>query len=114
MIELLLVLALVIGGLVFVVVKRGMEMTELAAHGVDVKGTVIDKRSIPAARSSTRKQKLVYAYTDTQGATHQHTSVVTYDTYDRYQVGDPIDIVYSSKRPAVSAMKEMIDFARKK
>lgn len=114
MIEFLIVVLLVIGGLIFIVVKRGAEMTEIAAHGVDVKGVVVEKRSVPGARNSSRQQKLVYAYTDAQGATHQHTSVVTYDTYDRYQVGDQIDIVYSSKRPQVSAMKEMVEFARKK
>lgn len=117
MIELLLpffVVLLVFGGLAFVFISRAMEMTELTKYGVETKGTVVEKRSVPGGRSATRRQKLVYSYTDNRGASHQHTSVVRYDTYARYEVGGPIDIVYSSKRPQISAMKEMIDFAQKK
>ncbi len=104
--------ALIFGAMIFMAVQRGFEMKELVEQGVETQGTIISKRSVSASRASSRRQKLAYRYTDRQGSSHEHTSIVTYDAYDQYEVGQPIEIVYSAKRPGVSAAKYMVDLAR--
>ena len=104
--------ALIFGGIIFLAVRRGLEMKELVEQGVETQGTVINKRSVTAPRASSRQQKLAYRYTDSQGGSHEHTSIMTYGDYDQYEVGQPIAVVYSAKRPGVSAAKFMVDLAR--
>lgn len=106
------IVALIFGAMIFVAVQRGLEMKELVEQGVETQGTIISKRSVTAPRTSTRQQKLAYRYTDKQGGSHEHTSIVTYDAYDQYELGQPIAVIYSAKRPGVSAAKFMVDLAR--
>lgn len=108
----LLVPVLIVAGVVFLVVKRGLEMKELCEHGVETTAQVVGKRSVRNSSSSSRQQKLVYRYTDGAGASHEHTSVVPWDVYDAHEEGGAIPVVFSSKRPAVSAPKYLVDQAR--
>lgn len=114
MIEILvafLLLVLVVGAMIVLLVKRGLQFRELCEHGVETTGQVVGKRSVKAGPSTSRRQKLVYRYTDGAGAAHEHTSVVTWDVYSRYDKGSAIEVVYSAKNPAVSAPKYLVDQA---
>lgn len=115
MIEILVVfllLVLVVGAMIVLLVKRGLQFRELCEHGVETTGQVISKRSVKPGPSTSRRQKLTYCYTDSVGTSHEHTSVVTWDVFNRHDDGGPIEIVYSAKSPAVSAPKYLVDQAR--
>ncbi len=105
----LLVPVLIVGGIIFMAVRRGLQMRELCDHGIAVTGQIFSKRSISGAKSSSRRWKLAYRYTDSSGATHEHTSVVSIEQYQKHDEGGPIEIVFSSKNPAFSAPKYLVD-----
>jgi hypothetical protein len=108
----LLAPVLILGAIVYFVVRRGLQFKELCEHGVDAQAVVEQKRSLAGHGSSSRQKKIVYRYTDSQGQSHVHTSVVTTNVYDVHDEGGPFAIVYSSKRPEVSAPKYLVDQAR--
>jgi hypothetical protein len=108
----LLVPVLIVGAMVILFVKRGLQFRELCEHGVETTGQIISKRSVKPGPSASRRQKLAYRYTDSAGATHEHTSVVTWEVYEGHDEGGPIQVVYSTKNPAISAPKYLVDEAR--
>lgn len=105
----LLVPMLIVCGIIFLAVRRGLQMRELCDHGLEATGQIFSKRSVSAGKSTSRQRKLAYRYTDSSGATHEHTSVVSIEQYEKHDEGGPIEIVYSAKRPAVSAPKYLVD-----
>ncbi len=109
----LIVPALIVGGIVFLAVRRGLQMRELCDHGIETVGRISGKRSLSNTGATNRQKKLVYSYTDRKGATHSHTSVVTPEVYEKFDKGDQIEVVYSSIRPEISAPKYLIDQCRK-
>lgn len=88
-------------------------MRELCDHGVAAAGRVVGKRSLSNSGATNRQKKLVYEYSDRTGLTHSHTSVVSLEVYQKFNEGDLIEVVYSSKRPGISAPKYLIDQCRK-
>ena len=108
----LLACVLIFGAIIVLAVRRGLQIKELCEHGVEVVGTVESKRTVRPSESGARQKKLVYRYTDSTGVGHSHTSVVPIDVYNRYAEGVAIEIVYSSRNPATSAPKYLVDQAR--
>ena len=108
----LLVPVLIVAGIIFLAVKRGLEMKALCEDGVEVTAQVVEKRSVRNSNSSSRQQKLVYRYTDSAGKAHEHTSVMPGDVYMKYNEGGEVPVVYSAKKPSVSAPKYLVDQAR--
>jgi len=109
----LLVPVIIVGLIIFMFVRRGLQMRELCAHGTEATGIIFSKRSVTGNKSSTRRWKLGYRYTDTAGATHEHTSLVMIDFYQQHEEGGAIAIIYSTKNPAVSSPKYLVDEAGK-
>lgn len=109
----LLVPVLIVGAMIFIFVRRGLQMRELCEQGVETSGEVVEMRVVKAGKSSTKQRKIVYRYTDSAGATHSHTSVVSIEAYQNHEEGGQIQVVYSSKNPAISAPKYLVDQARK-
>ena len=101
-----------VGIMIACFVRRGLQMRELCEHGVETTGLVTSKRSITHNKSSSRQWKLAYRYTDGAGATHENTSSVSIEAYQSHEQDSPIALVYSSKNPAVSAPKYLVDQAR--
>lgn len=108
----LLVIGLIVGVMIFMIVKGGSDSMELMKYGVDTKGTVMDKKSIAGGYHSTPRDWLTYQYT-VNGQVYSHTSDVGPDVLKRFNVGDAFDVTYSSRKPSVSAPKERIDRFRK-
>ncbi|MDZ4404138.1 DUF3592 domain-containing protein [Prosthecobacter sp.] len=109
----LLVPVLIVGAMIFIFVRRGLQMRELCEHGVETTGQIVEKRVVKAGKSTSKQWKIVYRYTDSAGATHSHTSVVSIEAYQNHEEGGPIQVVYSAKRPVISAPKYLVDQARK-
>ncbi len=104
--------AIVIGALVFVglirtAVRWGTELVELRNFGVETTGTVVKK--ISYATKTGHSRSLKYAYDDQFGARHTRKVLVTSDAWDTLQEGGPIEILYSQRRPKVSAPRYLVD-----
>lgn len=105
----LLVPVLIVGGIIFMAVRRGLQMRELCEHGVETTGRIYSKRSVTGGHRQSRAQKLAYEYTDNAGTIHRHTSVVPLAIYQDHEQGGTIRVVYSARKASVSAPKYLVD-----
>lgn len=103
---------ILVGIMIAFFVRRGLQMRELCEHGIETMGQVTSKRSITHNKSTSRQWKLAYRYQDSAGTTHENTSSVSIEAYQNHEQDGPIAVVYSSKNPAVSAPKYLVDQAR--
>lgn len=108
----LLLPALFTCGLVYLAIRRGLQMRELCMSGITVTGQIFSKRAVRGGSGSVRQRKLAYRYSDNSGTMHEYTSAVSMEEYDRHEEGGPIEVVYSSKNPGVSAPKYLVEECR--
>lgn len=109
---LLAVVAIVVG-LVVLVVRRGLQLKQLVADGVNATGTVTQKIEHPTARGTRRNdRRIAYEYRDAAGRTHRHISLVSSEFWLAHTEGGPIDIVYSRSRPEISAPRFLVEQGR--
>src|SRR5687768_11330149 len=96
-----LVMALAFGGALWTAVRWSREWQEWKEVGVEATGTVIEKRQ---GRSSLkRRTHLRYEYLDQFGQRHRSgRSLVTPEAWGAPEEGDPIQVIYSQKRPRIS------------
>jgi hypothetical protein len=109
----LLVVVLVFGGMIYLAISRTMQMKELTDQGVDTKGIVTEKKSLPRARSSNRYNKIAYTYQDREGKSYAGATELDFSEFDQLQIGGPIEVVYSAKHPGMSAPRSYVDSARR-
>jgi hypothetical protein len=105
----LLVPVLIVGGIIFMAVRRGLQMRELCDHGIETTGRIFSKRSVNGGHNHGRREKLAYEYTDNAGTIHRHTSVVPLAVYQAHEQGGTIPVVYSARKPSISAPKYLVD-----
>ena len=84
----LLVPVLILGAIVFVIGRRVMQFKELSEQGVDTDAIILEKRTVRPSSSGSWKKKIVYRYQDSSGASHEATTVVSVEVYDRYAEGE--------------------------
>lgn len=103
----------IVGGLLYVVIRRGVQMKRLVEDGVPATGRVVAKlaHTRPGRRVSA-VLRIKYAYEDGQGLTHEHVSHVTQSTFNQHVEGGPIAIVYSRSKPSISAPAELVEQSR--
>lgn len=102
-------------GLIAVVVRRGLQMRQLALDGVETTGQVVAKlRHVHVRRKGSQRPSLRihYAYRDAAGAEHEHRSLVTDSFWNAHEEGGPIAIVYSQSQPQISAPKHLVEQSR--
>ena len=97
--------------LLWVAVRWGREMIELQEHGVDTQGLVLAKVERRSTRSGAGRQ-IKYEYSDQFGRTHRRKVLVTPDAWEAHQERGPIAVVYSERRPNVSAPKYLMELSR--
>ena len=93
-------------------VHRAFMFKEILENGVEVQAVIVQKRALRGHGKSGRQKKIVYRYTDAAGVTHENTSVVMDSIYDAHDEGGPFPVVYSSKNPARSGPKYLVDLMR--
>ena len=102
-----LLLALALGGTLLVAIRWGRDWQELKAHGVETSGTVLEKRSVRSSRQ--QSTHIRYEYVDMFGNRHQsRRHLVTPEAWDAHVEGGPIAVIYSQRRPSVSAPKYLM------
>jgi hypothetical protein len=102
--------ALLFIGAIRVAIRWGNEFAELQQFGVETTGTVLKKSAFNAKPGPARF--LRYEYRDQFGVPHSRKVPVTQAVWETLQEGGPIEIVYSQRRPKVSAPKYLMDVAK--
>ena len=116
---------LLIGMLIFVIVMGisaavalrvaqgwGKELIELQQYGRDATGRVVERRET-RSRGNTSTW-IRYEYVDHFGTTRRsRRNLVTPEAWDAHTEGGPIAIVYSQRRPQISAPKYLLDLNRR-
>ena len=104
---LLVVGAVVFAGLIRTAVRWGQELAELQQFGVETTGTVLRKTA--SRTKSGLSRSLKYEYRDQFGVPHTRKVLVTPEAWDSLQEGGAVEIVYSQRKPKVSAPKYLIE-----
>lgn len=103
---------LILGVMMVVVVRRGLQMKLLVQDGVDTMGMVKAKLKHSGHKNASRSHRIRYAYLDGNGKAQEHVSMVTADFWRAHEEGGPIDLVYSASRPGISSPKHLVDQCR--
>lgn len=103
---------LFVGRFVYVVVRRGLEMRDLAREGTGVQGRVVGKRSFARGRAHALQYQVTYEYRDAAGRGYRRAAFVSEDLWRHLAPGDPVGVVYLPGRPQVSALQADVDAAR--
>lgn len=99
---------------IYHLIRRGLQMKELATQGVLTQAQIIDRQEFTTAKGARRNDRyLRYQYVDAQGRHHTARSHVVSRDWLANQNGDSIDIVYLPHRPEVSALASDVENARK-
>lgn len=108
----LLTPVVIVLAIIGIFVHRAFKFKEILEHGVDVQAVIVEKRALPGHGKSARQKKIVYRYADAAGVNHHNTSVVTDAIYHAHDEGGPFPVVYSSKNPARSGPRYLVDLMR--
>ena len=99
--------ALTFAALIRRAIQWSSELKELQQFGVETTGTVLKKNAFHSRPGPSRFVR--YEYRDQFGVPHSRRAPVSKDAWEALQEGGPIEIVYSQRRPKVSAPKYLID-----
>jgi hypothetical protein len=94
-------------GLIRKAIRWGNELVELQQFGVETTGTVLRKISYHAKSGPSRFVQ--YEYRDQFGVPHTRRVVASEDVWEKLQEGGAIEVIYSQRRPKVSAPKYLMD-----
>jgi len=106
-----LVVAFVLWRLLMTAARWSREMIELQEHGIEVTGVVLNKVTYRARGGHSRY--LRYEYVDRVGARHGRKVLVTDEAWDTLEEGSPITVVYSERRPEISAPRYLLGVMEK-
>jgi hypothetical protein len=91
-----------------VAVGWSTELIELRKYGREVTGRVVEKRH--TRRRGNTSAWIRYEYVDQFGkARRSRRTIVTPDAWEAHSEGEAIAVVYSERRPTISAPKYLID-----
>ncbi|BCX03845.1 MAG: hypothetical protein KatS3mg053_1783 [Candidatus Roseilinea sp.] len=98
----------IVGYVIFVIIRRGLEMRRLATEGVETTGTVTQKVFFSRGRC-----QIKYTYHDSFGRDYHRASLVSREIYDGLEVGSPVKVVYLPSRPSVSGLLSDVEHVRR-
>jgi hypothetical protein len=105
------VLLLFVAVLIWQVVRRGYQMKDLVERGKPITGEVVNKVKF-RGRSRMGSRYLRYRFRAGDGQYYSHKIAVGSDEFERYEPGQPIELVYLPDKPKVSAAATMVELAR--
>ena len=95
-----------------VAVGWSKELIELQQYGREVTGRVVEKRQTRSRGNTSAWVR--YEYVDQFGKTRRsRRNIVTPEAWDAHTEGGPIAVVYSQRRPMISAPKYLLNLDRK-
>lgn len=102
----------IVGAVIFMIVRRGFQMKDLAHKGVVAQGTVIKKFRRGSASRPQSHAYLRYEFLAPTGKRLERSIAVGEEIFDQYEVGSKIDIVYVKDKPEVNGAKYMVNLSR--
>jgi hypothetical protein len=102
---------LIVGGMLYLALRRGLQMRKLALDGQATQATIVKKFRTGSA-SGTRSAShpyLRYEYQDPTGTTYSYKCLVSEEQWEKHEVGDPFGIVYVRSDPKISGPKYLVD-----
>ena len=100
-----------LAGIGWAIYSRGRELKMLMQDGVPVTGAVKRKLSFNSPKGG-RRYYLWYEFRPDSGKTYGRKIAVDAADFDRYEDGDPIDLIYLPGNPSISAARTMVDAVR--
>ncbi len=104
--------AAIIAAVIFIIVRRGFQMKDLAHNGVVAQGTVIKKFRRGSGSRPQAHAYLRYEFLAPTGKRLERSIAVGEEVFEQYEVGSKIDIVYVRNKPEVNAAKYMVNLSR--
>jgi UDP-N-acetylmuramyl tripeptide synthase len=90
------------------VVRRGRGLHLLVRDGVETTGRVVNR----AKGLSIRQKQVRYEYRDAAGRVHTGYSAVAWQFWEDHAEDGPIAVVYSARRPEISAPRFLVEQTR--
>ena len=103
----------IVAAIIIFVMRRGLQMKDLAHKGVVGQGTVIKKFRQQSTSGSMASPCLRYEFNSARGHRVENKITVAEEIYEAHEEGDEIDIVYLEDKPEVNAAKYMVNLSRK-
>jgi hypothetical protein len=105
--------AAIIAAVIFMIVRRGLQMKDLAHKGVVAEGTVIRKfRRGNATQVQTSAAYLRYEFKAPDGKRFERSVAVSEEVFETFEEGSKIDVVYVEGKPQVNGAKYMVNLSR--
>lgn len=111
MISVLLVVAALVVAMLWVAVRRGLQMKQLAIDGVGVQGRV-DKLWRHTGPTDTKSHRLRYRFETPDGRSYERSVVVAAGERQALKEGVEVALVYLPTNPKVSALAAVVAQAR--
>lgn len=102
-----------IGVFLFLIIRRGLQMKQLAHHGIPITGKILKIVRLGSVNHSrqSRNWRLRYTFTLADGRTYENG--ITPNEEERHlPVGGPIDLIYLPEKPEISATARMVKHAK--
>lgn len=101
-------LVLGVSALLFIRMLRGTwQQVRLLRHGHATVGTIVHKT---AQNEDSLRYCLRYGYADNAGKLHECEDICTMEQYRRFDIGQPVTVLYSSQDPTRAALYDLIPF----
>lgn len=94
-------------------VRRGLQMKALAQNGVPGQATVVQKHRRRSSMGHQAAGYLKYQFDTPQGHTLSNRFAVSEEIFSKYQVGDPIEVIFLQDKPTVNGARYMVNLSRK-
>lgn len=108
----LILILLFIGVAIFLIVRRGLQMKNLAHHGVRTTGKILLIKKLTGGIDSPRSRGWRLRYTFTVAGRTFENGINPSTEERQLPVGAPIEIVYLPTDPAVSGTLGMVNLSR--
>lgn len=105
----MVVLILFVAASIYFIVKRGLELKDLAKRGEPIQGRIVNKFK---RGNKVRNKFLKYEFTTPTGKLITRSSMVSDGVWQQYAENDPIELVYLSDKPQVCSPKYLVDLSR--
>ena len=102
---------LIVGGIIFQVIRRGLQIKKLAQEGLLTRALILRKGTRPVGKGAS-SPRLFYQFTDPLGRIRRRSVHVSWEIYEASREGGEIEIVYLPQDPGVNAAKYMVDLVR--
>ncbi len=97
-----------LGGGIWLVVHRELQLKQLVRDGVDVTGVVVR----PSGGQHANPYYIRYRYRDGRGQEREHKIQVRQEFWANHPKGSRLAVVYSKSRPSISAVKYQVEQKR--